>query len=98
MANSPHQRQGSVPSGLSPASQENSPPIPAKSPAPAWREPEVRRWSRPARPECCRQEDPFLHYVRCALSYQNQMLADIKALLEQIQLNTDRDGSDPGKE
>ena len=31
-------------------------------------------------------------YIRCSLSYQNQMLADIKALLERIALNT---GSDP---
>ena len=25
-----------------------------------------------------------MHYIRCALSYQNQLLADIKALLEQL--------------
>ena len=24
------------------------------------------------------------HYIRCALSYQNQLLADIKALLQQL--------------
>ena len=29
----------------------------------------------------------MLHYIRCALSYQNQTLADIKALLEQIAAN-----------
>ena len=28
--------------------------------------------------------DPTLHYIRCALSYQNQLLADIKALLQQL--------------
>lgn len=27
---------------------------------------------------------PTLHYIRCALSYQNQLLADIKALLQQL--------------
>ena len=26
----------------------------------------------------------MLHYIRCALSYQNQQLADIKALLQQV--------------
>ena len=35
------------------------------------------------------EEDPMQHYIRCSLSYQNQMLADIKALLERIALNTD---------
>ena len=25
-----------------------------------------------------------MHYIRCALSYQNQLLADIKTLLEQL--------------
>lgn len=28
--------------------------------------------------------DPALYYIHCALSYQNQLLADIKALLEQL--------------
>jgi hypothetical protein len=30
----------------------------------------------------------MLHYIRCALSYQNEMLAEIKTLLEQIAENT----------
>ncbi len=44
-------------------------------------EPEMRRWPHPvaAAPE---ELSPTLHYVCCALSYQNQLLADIKALLE----------------
>jgi len=29
--------------------------------------------------------EPALHYIRCALSYQNQLLADIKALLERLE-------------
>jgi hypothetical protein len=48
----------------------------------------MRRWPHPVQPSLPQQEDPFVGYVRCALAYQNQMLADIKALLEQIQLNT----------
>ena len=51
----------------------------------ATREPEVRRWPHPvAEPSAPRSQEPALHYIRCALSYQNQLLADIKALLEQL--------------
>lgn len=57
--------------------------------ASVFTEPEVRRWPHPVEgappPESNQQSgDGMLHYIRCALSYQNQMLADIKALLEQI--------------
>jgi len=31
-----------------------------------------------------RQAEPTLRYICCALSYQNQTLADIKALLQQL--------------
>ena len=58
------------------------------------REPEVRRWPHPVEgtppAENLSQKPPgdgMLHYIRCALSYQNQTLADIKALLEQIAAN-----------
>ena len=34
--------------------------------------------------EPVQQTDPALHFIHCALSYQNELLADIKALLEQI--------------
>ena len=34
-----------------------------------------------------RQLHPSLNYIQYALSYQNQMLADIKALLQQIVLD-----------
>ena len=58
------------------------------SPAPSGpHTPELRsaaghiRWM--SRPGCCAR-GPTLHYIRCALSYQNQLLADIKALLEQL--------------
>jgi len=36
--------------------------------------------------------EPALHYIRCALSYQNQLLADIKALLERLE------AAEPGRE
>ncbi len=52
----------------------------------------MRRWPRPAQQLPTSEEDPMQRYIRCSLSYQNQMLADIKALLERIALNT---GSDP---
>lgn len=96
MPNHPHHRQGPQPI---PPPQENPeremPFSPQENPErgipPSRQEPAVRRWPHPVRMEGCRRDDPFLRYVRCALSYQNQMLADIKALLEQIRLNTDRD-------
>ena len=49
------------------------------------KEPPVRRWPHPVSGvEPARAADPMLHYIRCALSYQNQQLADIKALLQQL--------------
>lgn len=48
-------------------------------------EPAVRRWPHPVDgTEPLPSGDPALHYIRCALSYQNQLLAEIKALLETI--------------
>ena len=45
----------------------------------------MRRWPHPVNGmEPARAADPMLHYIRCALSYQNQQLADIKALLQQL--------------
>ena len=59
---------------------------------PAFTEPEVRRWPHPiegAAPSARQtapagQTDTALYYIHCALSYQNQLLADIKSLLEQL--------------
>ena len=75
--------------------------------AAAYSEPEVRRWphpvtgtevsSSPGQAGGCvplsGQVDAALYYIHCALSYQNQLLADITALLEQ--LVTDRGGCAP---
>ena len=45
----------------------------------------VRRWPHPVEGvEPIQDLDPALHYIRCALSYQNQLLADIKTLLQQL--------------
>jgi len=53
--------------------------------APAFAEPPVRRWPHPVDgTEPIQTEDPALHYIRCALSYQNQLLSEIKTLLEQL--------------
>ena len=57
----------------------------AQSPAPVPQEPPVRRWPHPvdgAEPPA--DPDPALHYIRCALSYQDQLLADIRTLLLQL--------------
>ncbi len=56
----------------------------------------MRRWPHPARPEPPREEPPEVRYIRCALAYQNQILADIKALLERIALNTAPPQSEDG--
>lgn len=51
----------------------------------AFREPSVRVWphSTDAGPLSAEQ-DAGLHFFRCSLSYQNQTLAEIKTLLEQL--------------
>lgn len=52
---------------------------------PTTPEPPVRRWPHPVDgTEPLQQADPAQHFVHCALSYQNELLADIKALLERI--------------
>ena len=64
---------------------ETASPAPAISGVPTTPEPPVRRWPHPVDgTEPLPQTDPALHFVHCALSYQNELLADIKALLEQI--------------
>ena len=53
----------------------------------SFSEPEVRRWSHPVTGITPNPKtETVLQYVRCALSYQNQLLADIKTLLEEIRL------------
>ena len=61
-------------------------PVQAPPAEPTTPEPPVRRWPHPVDGlEPAQQTvDPALHYIRCALSYQNQLLADIKALLQQM--------------
>ena len=56
---------------------------PAQTPAPT--EPPVRRWPHPVEGTVPAPDlESALHYIRCALSYQNQLLADIKTLLQQL--------------
>ena len=48
-------------------------------------EPVMRRWPHPVEGAGVTPDpDAGLYYIRCALSYQNQLLADIKTLLQQI--------------
>lgn len=62
-----------------------SPPMPTAQSAP--QDPPVRRWPHPVTGvEPLPKADPGMHYLRCVLSYQNQLLAEIKTLLEEIQL------------
>jgi len=73
----------------------------AKQPGtPSFTEPEVRRWPHPV--EGVEPTEPRraagqaeLYYIHCALSYQNQLLADIKSLLEK--LAADRSAADDSR-
>lgn len=71
-----------VPAGRVPGEVRTS----SRSGVPSYVEPEVRRWPNPPEdtPSVSFEPEPALHYIRCALSYQNQLLADIKTLLEQL--------------
>lgn len=55
------------------------------APAAGACEPEVRRWIHPI-PQPCGPALPeaTLHYICCALSYQNELLSEIKTLLERL--------------
>ena len=75
--------------------RQSRPAAPRQPGTPAFKEPEVRRWPHPVegtalppsggcQPRSPRQLEAGLYYIHCALSYQNQMLADIKTLLEQL--------------
>lgn len=55
-------------------------------------EPVMRRWPHPV-VTASPQEDATLHYITCALSYQNQLLADIKVLLERMANETAGSGT-----
>ena len=60
---------------------------------PTISEPPVRRWPHPVTgAEARMPPDPTLHYIRCALSYQNQLLADIKSLLQQLVEDQEEEG------
>ena len=65
---------------------------------PGYVEPDVRRWSHPVEAGgASPAPEPALHYIRCALSYQNQLLADIKALLEQLPPRSEEPSSGGGE-
>ena len=105
MANRQHGRPGRPAGGRSaravPVSRS-----PGREGTPIYTEPEVRRWPHPLEdgslPPASAPE-PALHYIRCALSYQNQLLADIKVLLEQMapaaapEAGPEEPGEDPPK-
>lgn len=60
-------------------------PVPARPAAPT--EPPVHRWPHPVEGvEVPRPPESALHYIHCALSYQNQLLSEIKTLLEEMRL------------
>lgn len=82
---------GRSPAGdRSPAGSRTARTVPvSRAPGtPSYTEPEMRRWPHPLEdPAPSPAPEPAMHYIRCALSYQNQLLADIKSLLEQLTAN-----------
>ena len=87
MANQPPSRSRSA---------RSTPAAAPAAAAPVTPEPPVRRWPHPVEGvEPAQDLDPALHYIRCALSYQNQLLADIKTLLQQLVPEEGRE--DPGE-
>ena len=69
--NCPHQKSPDPPSA------------PIDVPVPP--ETEMRRWRHPVESNTP-SADVHTHYLRCSLAYQNQLLAEIKTLLEKIVL------------
>jgi len=59
--------------------RQSPPPKPT-----VWPEPEVRRWPHPTDGGPAETPDPAagLHFILCSLSYQNQLLSEIRTLLE----------------
>ena len=47
-----------------------------------WKEPQMRRWHHPVSAE----EEPAWRYLCQAMGYQNQLLSEIKVLLEKLYL------------
>lgn len=47
-------------------------------------EPNVRRWPHPVEAGTARTDGALLQELRCALACQNQLLTDIRDLLEQL--------------
>lgn len=72
------------------------PPASVSEPKPtsaAGPEPAVRRWPHPVPQPPAAPEGPTLQYIRCVLSYQNELLCEIKTLLEQLAVEL-ADGKD----
>lgn len=78
---------------------------PACAPAaglPIFTEPEVHRWPHPVdggSPPACSpvpggQTDPALTYLHCALSHQNQLLMEIRSLLEHLAADSPRESEE----
>lgn len=47
-------------------------------------EPSVRRWPHPIIQPSLPSADSMMQYILCTLSYQNELLCEIKTLLEKI--------------
>ena len=52
----------------------------------------MRRWPHPVECTPAPVPDPMLHYIRCALTYQNELLCEIKTLLEELVISREEEG------
>ncbi|MEG0780408.1 MAG: hypothetical protein RRY95_02425 [Oscillospiraceae bacterium] len=74
--------------------RRTNPPIPMLPPLPRFpcAEPTMHRYPHPL-PDTASAPtalpDPMLHYIRCALSYQTELLGEIKTLLEELSATCD---------
>lgn len=92
MASCSHYRP--LPANGRPTSQSEPNSAPSTDSACPSGEPQMHRYPHPIAPQtplpCTEVAD--LHFLRCTLAYQNQLLADIKALLQTlVQQNTTTD-------
>ena len=69
-----------------PALVQQSIASPKPTPTHNMGDPPIHRWPHPIQTNAPHRpnEDAAAHHLHCALAYQNQMLADIKSLLQQL--------------
>lgn len=71
--------------------------VPARAREVERTEPEVRRWPHPIpRAADLTGEDTAAHFILCALRYQNELLGELRSLVQGISDRLDRAEDDSG--